>query len=128
MEKIDCVFCEGTAEEVAKNFYRCANCGNKFYVEQNSLLQPLRSSAVSLPQNGHVMQTTSKEARKGSKEDLNNQVLDFIRDYPDCTMKQASEFLRVPINTITWRFNDLRKDGLIFNSRTEKEMMWQVRA
>ena len=55
-------------------------------------------------------------------ETQNRQVYLFLKALPDSTMKEVSKGLGIPINTITWRFADLRKEGMILESSRDREI------
>lgn len=70
-----------------------------------------------------LMALPSKERR----EAMNNQVFLFLRALPNSTMKEVSKGLDIPINTITWRFSDLRKEGKIEEAYRDKEIHWRIK-
>ena len=76
-----------------------------------------------------LIQDTSLMVRPSfeTTEDQNKQVYLFLKALPDSTMKQVSKGLSIPINTITWRFSDLRKKGLVIEAYRDKEIHWRVR-
>ncbi len=77
-----------------------------------------------------TIQETSLTAKPDETiiEVQNMLVYTYVKRNPNCTMKQVSKGTGLPIQTICWRFSDLRKKGLIINSKTGKEMMWSINA
>jgi predicted transcriptional regulator len=81
-----------------------------------------------MPDKENMQQTTLDAIPSlDTREAQNETVYQYIKNHPNCTMKEVAKETSIPINTITWRFKDLREDGKLINSKTGREMMWSVR-